>query len=140
MFFFSHPFGYICFFWAFIHFKIQHVGKRGEFLQSESICTVMSWRFPIRYFLRVVQSESRCISVSGPSSNPFDSFSLSAFLLYFCAPTFYSIIFLFSLYPVILLLVPLLLLHLSKIFFRNFSTSCLLYPVSASFKFSLFRQ
>ena len=47
---FGHPFGYICFFEASIHFGSQSVMNGSNFFKPESMSVIMAWSFSIWYF------------------------------------------------------------------------------------------
>ena len=57
----------------------------GEFLETESMYSIMAWRFAVWYFLSVIFSKSLCISAVAPSLISSHSFAMffiySAFLL-----------------------------------------------------------
>ena len=80
----DNPFGYICFLSASTNFVRQSVIDGGEFFKPASMYTFHAWSFPVWYILSVVLSESRRISILGPSSSIYNCFSLlfihSAFL------------------------------------------------------------
>ena len=100
----------------------------GEFLESESLYSIMAWHFPIWYFFSVVLSKSMCISAFGLSSSP-NSFVILLIHLAFSLCSLVVAIFLskivwFLLHPV----VGVFLCHLpplvGRISFWCFGISC----------------
>ena len=87
---FDHPFRYMCSLKESVHFCCYSVVNGGEFLEPETIYSIMAWRFLVWYFFSVVLSNSICISVSRPSSRPtysgifplFHHFGLFSYIFY----------------------------------------------------------
>ena len=66
---FGHPFGYLSFLYAFIHFSSQSVVDGGEFLNQNPCMPSRPGVFQFGIFLSITSSASRCISTLGPSSS-----------------------------------------------------------------------
>ena len=133
---FGHPFGYVCSLLATVHFEYKSVMNGGEFLEPESMYSIMARRFQIRYIFGVVLSKSMCISAFRPSSSLSNS---SAMLLihsifFFCYvllfAIFYSQIVRFLLHPVVRMFSYHLPQFVGRISFRCFGMFCFVCIVS----------
>ena len=73
---FGHPFEYISFLWASIHFDSQSVVDGSDFLNQNPYMTSRLGMFHFGTFLSIALSESRYILALGPSLSPSNSFSM----------------------------------------------------------------
>ena len=113
------------FFSASIYLGSSSVMDGSEFFKPEYMYAIMAGSFPICFsfvffFFTVALSDSRCIFAFGPSSSPWNSFSMlviySAFLLLNIFPYFAQKLFCFSL--------QIFLPTCWQNFFRCFGMSC----------------
>ena len=103
-----------------------------ESFKLESLYGIMTWHFPIRFFLSVALSISKCMSALGPSLSLCKSvfyliYPFGFFYYVLSVPIFCSKILLILLHPVVGLPSCILPLLAGRIFFRYLGMQCFVF-------------